>query len=123
MRLKRSKIHDPAETPGPHPGNDRTRGDNQPIDIRVPHALHLAVVEIREIAAPEDAGIVDQNVDWAKLALQFLDHGANGDGITHVSPQRQCFPARSPNFRGQRFSVRRALPVIDPDGGAFARQP
>jgi hypothetical protein len=96
---------------------------HQAIDIRVPHPLHLAVIEIREIATPEDAGIVDQNVDRAKLALQFLDHCAHGACITHVRGQRQCLPPRGPNFRGQRLGVRHALPVIDPDGGALARQP
>jgi len=55
----RSEIHDPAEAPRLHARDDRARDRNQAIDVRVPHALHLAVIEIRKIAAPENARIVD----------------------------------------------------------------
>src|SRR6266853_1243609 len=53
------------DAPRLHPRYDCARDRDQAIDIRVPHALHLAVIEIREIAAPENARIVHQNVDRA----------------------------------------------------------
>jgi len=101
VRRYRSQIHNPAEAPRLHARDDRARDRDQAIDVRVTHALHLAVIEIREITAPKDAGIVDQNLDRTKLALQFLDHCAHRACITHVRGQRQRSTSCCPNFRGQ----------------------
>ena len=123
VRGDRRQIDDPSEAARLHSWYDGAGGGHQAIHVRPPHPFHLGVVEVRQVSLAKDAGVVDQDVDGARLGFECFDHGAHGAGVADVGAQRQCAAALVANVVGQDFSVMSPLTIIDPYGSTLPSQP
>ncbi len=96
-----------------HAGDNRAGHVDQAIHIGAPHAFHLRVIEIQQIAAPGDTGIVHQDRDRAELLLDPFHHVRYRECVSHVGACRQCTSARAPNLRHHGFRIAAAFAIID----------
>ena len=59
---------------------NRLAAQERALEVDAQHAIEIGFLEIEELAAGEDAGIVDQHID----AAEGIDGG--GEQVVHVEP-------------------------------------
>jgi hypothetical protein len=76
-----------AAAPGAHARQDRARHIGQPPEIDLEHAANFVVVAFLDGGEIADAGIVDEDVDAAKLGLSRRDARRDLGGLGHIERQ------------------------------------
>jgi len=117
-----SEIEDAPPTTGLHDGGGGASDADQTVDVDATHGLHLSEIEIEEIAAPEDAGVVDEDVDGPESAARLCDEGGTFLRDGEVSANDGRYASSLPNGIGGLLRFLTALPVVDGDGTPFTGQ-
>ncbi len=117
------QVDDAAESSLLHTVDHSARHIHQAVHVGVAHALHLAEVEVADIAAAHHSGIIDQDVERPEFPGGALHHRTDLRGVAHVRLGGDSLSATRPDLLRQRFGFGGALAIIDGDGGAVPSQP
>ena len=77
---------------------------------------------VEEGDAREDAGVVDQDVDFAEGGDGCVDQGAGGAGGGDIAREQACFAAGCSYFCRDLFGGGLVIEVVDGDVGAGLRE-
>jgi hypothetical protein len=91
---------------------------HEAVDVDFAHVLHLSVVEVREIALAEYAGVVDDDIDGAESLARGFDQSAAIIDVGKVGFYSGGSASRPGNRLHERFRLISALSVVDGDSGA-----
>ena len=97
----RRQVDDAAEFSLLHAVDHGARHIHQAVHVGVAHTLHLAEVEVSDIAAAHHSGVIDQNVERTQLPDGALHHLTDLRGVAHVRLDSDSFSAARPDFLRQ----------------------
>ncbi len=100
MRGNRGNVHNTAGAALLHSVDHCARNIHQAVHVGSPHAFHLGIIEIAQIAAAHGSGIVNQNIYRSQFLFHSPDHGEDGGSVAHVGLQSKRLSALLPDFRG-----------------------
>jgi hypothetical protein len=67
------EVHDDARAACDHARYDGTRDVEQPVDVDAKNLAPVALAHVEQLAAAQDAGVVDENVDASELRGERRD--------------------------------------------------
>ena len=123
MRGNRGQVDDATEAPQLHAVRNSARHVNEAIHIGAAHSFHLRVVEVRQVALGKHTGIVDEDVDGAKLAGYAFGHGAHLRGVPDIRLHGERTPRLLVNERHNVLGLGGAAMIVHRDHSSLARQP
>lgn len=117
-----SEIENASPAARLHDGGRGPCDADEAVHVHATHGFHLSEIEIEEIAALEDAGVVDKDVNGPESAARLCDEGGTFIRGGQVSANNGRYTSSLPNGIGGLLRFLTALPVVNGDRTSLARQ-
>jgi len=99
-------------------GKDSLGAEEGGFQIDQDGPVEIAFGELVDAAHDRDPGVVDEDVDRAKVTRDLFDHFCDRGGLRYIGGDGDGAAAIGLDPGDDGFGVSRALTIIDRDGGA-----